>query len=392
LTGQTAHVSLIGSHDHGRSLTVLIVDGPEPWYEAPADPPRVPGQRYAEGYPEQHDLEQREPVPGYAPPASYEEHGSGEIRFDPPPRHRPIRGPRSGLQLPDYETPGAASAPAHASGPTFEGTGFDVTAFASPSYEPPPAASLPPYAGPAEAVAEASAPAYPGLSEANPPPYEPTPPAFDTTQAGLDGEPPGGGAKHRTELLDRNALRRPADGHAAPDPASADPGAAGGGAKLDIPDPVARPSGTGTTYASEQALSGGAHDIDSGLASTQMIPAQSVATAAEAAPTSGRASSVYRSRRIGLSVLFVVAAAAAEVVALIKVLLDSAFAHPTNVAGVLAGLFALAGVPVLARGLYGLAAGAAASAGPHVSRAWLRAPLAYVPVGLVLIIAAALAA
>jgi hypothetical protein len=43
-------------------------------------------------------------------------------------------------------------------------------------------------------------------------------------------------------------------------------------------------------------------------------------------------------------------------------------------------------------GLYGLATGAATAAGPQSGRAWLRTPLAYLPVGLILIIAAGLAA
>jgi hypothetical protein len=43
-------------------------------------------------------------------------------------------------------------------------------------------------------------------------------------------------------------------------------------------------------------------------------------------------------------------------------------------------------------GLNGLATGAATASGPQTGRAWLRTPLAYLPVGLILIIAAGLAA
>jgi hypothetical protein len=73
------------------------------------------------------------------------------------------------------------------------------------------------------------------------------------------------------------------------------------------------------------------------------------------------------------------------------VLFDSVAAHPVRTGGILGGLFALAGIPMAAVGLYGLATGAATAGGPVVGRAWLRTPLAYLPIGLILIIAAGLA-
>jgi hypothetical protein len=59
---------------------------------------------------------------------------------------------------------------------------------------------------------------------------------------------------------------------------------------------------------------------------------------------------------------------------------------------VLGGIFAMCGTPLVTMGLYGLMTGAATAGGPHPGRAWLRTPLAYLPVGLALLIAAGLAA
>ena len=100
----------------------------------------------------------------------------------------------------------------------------------------------------------------------------------------------------------------------------------------------------------------------------------------------------YRARRAGTAWLLGAVAVVVEVLLLIKVLIDSVTAHPTNTGGVFAGVFAMCGVPMVALGLYGLATGAATAGGPNGGRAWLRTPLAYLPIGLILIIAAGLAA
>jgi hypothetical protein len=98
---------------------------------------------------------------------------------------------------------------------------------------------------------------------------------------------------------------------------------------------------------------------------------------------------VYRTRRAGVTALLAGAAIFAELL-LVRVLLVAEFGAKGTPGGVLAGLFALAGVPLVTIGLYGLATDAA-SAGPAPGRLWLRVPLAYLPVGLVLLLAAALA-
>src|SRR5262245_21625543 len=94
----------------------------------------------------------------------------------------------------------------------------------------------------------------------------------------------------------------------------------------------------------------------------------------------GAGGAVYRARRAGAGLLFAAAAVVAEVL-LAKVLLQASFGDRASFGGVLAGIFGLAGVPLVAIGLYALVTGAA-SVGPTHGRPWLHPPLAYLPVGL----------
>jgi hypothetical protein len=100
---------------------------------------------------------------------------------------------------------------------------------------------------------------------------------------------------------------------------------------------------------------------------------------------------VYKTRRAGVVGLVAGVALVAELL-LIRVLLVGEFGHTVAPGAVLAGLFAMAGIPLVALGLYGLITGPAATAGPEATRAWLRTPLAYLPIGLALLLAAGLAA
>jgi hypothetical protein len=100
---------------------------------------------------------------------------------------------------------------------------------------------------------------------------------------------------------------------------------------------------------------------------------------------------IYRTRRLGVATLLTIVALVAEVL-MLRVLLTGAFAHTVQANAVLGGIFAMCGTPLVTMGLYGLMTGAAAAAGPQPGRAWLRTPLAYLPVGLALLIAAGLAA
>ena len=98
---------------------------------------------------------------------------------------------------------------------------------------------------------------------------------------------------------------------------------------------------------------------------------------------------VYRTKRAGVAVLIGAVAAVSELLILAKVLV-AAFGSKGTPGTTLAALLALCGVPLVAIGLYALATGAA-SAATTPGRAWSRVPLAYLPVGLVLLVAAGLA-
>jgi hypothetical protein len=92
-----------------------------------------------------------------------------------------------------------------------------------------------------------------------------------------------------------------------------------------------------------------------------------------------------------LAVLLALAGVIVELI-LLKVLLGNIFhGSAAAVSATLAALFAIAGTPMMILGLYGLATGAATVSGPNTGRAWLRTPLAYLIVGMVLILAAGLA-
>ena len=99
---------------------------------------------------------------------------------------------------------------------------------------------------------------------------------------------------------------------------------------------------------------------------------------------------IYRTRRAGIIGALAAVTVVAELL-LIRVLLTGEFASTVIPSAVLGGIFAMTGIPMVAMGLYGLMTGPVAAAGPVSARAWLRTPLAYLPIGLILLIAAGLA-
>ncbi|HET8684651.1 MAG TPA: hypothetical protein VFM54_22690 [Micromonosporaceae bacterium] len=100
---------------------------------------------------------------------------------------------------------------------------------------------------------------------------------------------------------------------------------------------------------------------------------------------------VYRTRRTTMAIPIWVGAALLALPVL-RLLLDSAFGSPLSAAGVISGIFALIGLPLVAAGLYGVLTGALRMPDAPGALAWLRVPAVYLPIGLVLFLAAGLAA
>jgi hypothetical protein len=84
-------------------------------------------------------------------------------------------------------------------------------------------------------------------------------------------------------------------------------------------------------------------------------------------------------------------AALLEIPALL-LLRDAAFDTPRLGGSLVAAICLVAALPLMAYGLYAVATGAVRAAGPNSAQAWLRPPVAYLSVALVLLVAAGLAA
>ncbi|MFD0747838.1 hypothetical protein ACFQ1L_43195 [Phytohabitans flavus] len=125
---------------------------------------------------------------------------------------------------------------------------------------------------------------------------------------------------------------------------------------------------------------------------TQRFHTEAIDRAALRRPPAPPAEGVYRTKRPAAGMVFAVLTAVFEIPAL-RLLADGAIGGPVVASGVVAGTFLVAGLPLVALGLYALVTGANRLPGDGGgAQAWLRPPTAYLPVGLILLVAAALAA
>jgi hypothetical protein len=121
-------------------------------------------------------------------------------------------------------------------------------------------------------------------------------------------------------------------------------------------------------------------------APTVSTPAISTA----AAPTPAVPTNIYRARRPAVAV-FLVLPAVAVALFLVRAFAMAAFGSPFSAQGVIASSLALASLPLLVAGLYGLITGAAYGAEQYGFKVWARPPLAYLMVGVAFVLGAAIA-
>jgi hypothetical protein len=99
---------------------------------------------------------------------------------------------------------------------------------------------------------------------------------------------------------------------------------------------------------------------------------------------------IYRARRPAAAVVLIIPAVLFGLL-LFRALAISAFGRTFLINGVIASSLALASLPLLVTGLYGLITGAAYGAEQSGFKVWARPPLAYLVVGLVFVLGAAVA-
>ena len=123
---------------------------------------------------------------------------------------------------------------------------------------------------------------------------------------------------------------------------------------------------------------------------TGELPAGVVEPAAPTVSTPAVPTNIYRARRPAVAV-FLVLPAVAVALFLVRAFAMAAFGAPFSAKGVIASSLALASLPLLVAGLYGLITGAAYGAEQFGFKVWARPPLAYLMVGIAFVLGAAIA-
>lgn len=199
---------------------------------------------------------------------------------------------------------------------------------------------------------------------------------YRTPEPRYSEEPSGDLGRYRDPLTDPALSSRPRPGTDLP-PRSPEQGERFGDPRFGAEPPRRQPGGAPGSPVAAPGVPG--------------MPGPAALPAMPTMATEAVGGVIYRTKRVGVAALLVAVAVVAELL-VVRVLATGEFSHTVQSGPVLAGIFAMCGIPLTTMGLYGLMTGAATAGGPTPGRAWLRTPLAYLPVGLVLLVSAALAA
>jgi hypothetical protein len=204
--------------------------------------------------------------------------------------------------------------------------------------------------------------------------------AFSEPASAPPAPDPAETSRRSTEAIDVAALRRPP---AAGSPAEYPPPAAAPPAEYP-PPPAGYPPAAAYTPP-EQPLypaSPAAGGFGSPTAAVHTIPP------AHHHQQPGPGPSIYQSRKPVVLIALVALTVLFEIPAL-RLLTSATVADAVPASGVVAGTFLVLGIPVFAYGLYGMLGGGPVTGNLSV---WLKQPLIYLPLGVLLFLFAALAA
>jgi hypothetical protein len=207
--------------------------------------------------------------------------------------------------------------------------------------------------------------------------------SYHAAEEEYTGEVPPEAQRRTTEPIDVGPMRRPPVGTppAAYPPPVGTPAAAyppppayGGGTEQPLYPAASDPS----VYPPPPAEQG---PLSAPTAAVHQIPPPRH-------PSLQPGASIYQSRKPVVLVALIVLTVLFEIPAL-RLLASATLADNVPATGVVAGTFLVLGIPVFAYGLYGILGGGPV---PEKLSAWLKQPLIYVPLGVLLFLLAALAA